>query len=319
MSLPGREEQFEGQTVQTNNVEKLVSRQNFLISTSYREPAIMSSSWSTKGPHCNAIPNAFTYLLRTSRIYSRLVTFASLPVSLKAFISFLGGLSSANPPRMHDESKCRRDEVSRPPPYPSVVIHRPKSPPDFDGWGRRAKKARGDKSVRRNARVEQRTEVEGGGCARSPTWFPRMLKPRSRESPRAHYAKAFVHCLSFPRHCAFRLHTRARILACSRHSPAPIFFFFPFRRSLLSSLSFCPLYFPVSLPSPATFRGRGNRVFIFFSPFALWANEVGRHTVFFSSFCFLTLASRILIRSSICVSRSALMTQYRKSAADRRG
>jgi len=70
----------------------------------------------------------------------------------------------------------------------------------------------------------------------------------ARESPRAHYAKVFVHCLSFPRHCAFQLHTGPGFLhAHGIHLPPLAFFFFFV--GLFSSLSFCPR---VLLPSADT-------------------------------------------------------------------
>lgn len=80
----------------------------------------------------------------------------------------------------------------------SVVIPRPKSPPNFDGRGRRAKKGR-------KCEGTHGENDEGTKGTHSPMVVPEDVQVRSRESPRAHYAKAFVHCLSFPRHRAFQL------------------------------------------------------------------------------------------------------------------
>lgn len=144
-----------------------------------------------------------------------------------------------------------------------------------------------------------------------------MLKTRSRESPRAHYAKAFVHCLSFPRHCAFQLHTRARILARSRHPPAlfwPSFFF------LFAGLSSPCLLFLFVL-SVSCYLSRTRKSFLFSALSVLRSistNESTHGLLFVVSFPAIS-PTILLIRCARIDSRSALGTlsqSYRPIAGD---
>jgi len=96
----------------------------------------------------------------------------------------------------------------------------------------------------------------------------------ARESPRAHYAKAFVHCLSFLRHCAFQLHTGPGFLrAHDIHLPPSGLLFFLRRPPFFS--------FFLSSPYPATFRGPVKR--FFFLPFRFCAlrERTNWQTIFF--------------------------------------
>lgn len=105
---------------------------------------------------------------------------------------------------------------------------------------------------------------------------------RSRVAPEAHYAKAFVHCLSFPSHCAFLLLHAAWILAGSRswHPPARrrvflAFFSFPSAGFSVFPPLFLPFFFcvpvvlhPRRIPSPVGFsQTRESFLFYFFFPF----------------------------------------------------
>ena len=75
-----------------------------------------------------------------------------------------------------------------------------------------------------------------------PTWsdvVPEDVEARCRELPRAYYAKAFVHCLSFPRHCAFQLHSWSPDSCAFVVSTCPLLaFFFSSPTSRLPFFSF---------------------------------------------------------------------------------
>lgn len=98
--------------------------------------------------------------------------------------------------------------------------------------------------------------ADGGNAARVGRGYPRSDVPEHVEDPARELPpgrimrKAFVHCLSFPRHCAFQLHT-AWILARSRsrHPPARSSCsgtFFSFAGFLFSFFSFIiPFFFRV--------------------------------------------------------------------------
>lgn len=145
---------------------------------------------------------------------------------------------------------------------------------------------------------------------------------RSRVAPEAHYAKAFVHCLSFPSHCAFLQLHAVRILARSRsrHPPArcrvfsAFFFFRPASRSPLFSFSFLFLFF-TSLPRyvrrlPS--HTHVNHLFplSFFFPFQILRKKVwiGGHASLLSSPRF---APRCFLPVFPPIHRCAL-NQYRK-------
>lgn len=94
-------------------------------------------------------------------------------------------------------------------------------------------------------------------------------------APRAHYAKAFVHCLSFPRHCAFQLHTRTTRDSCALSTCSLlVFFFLPRPLVLPFSFSFCPR----RVLAVYRYLPRTHESFLFFSPFdfALCVNESTR-------------------------------------------
>jgi len=186
-----------------------------------------------------------------------------------------------------------RNKVSRPPPYSPVVIPRPKSPPDFDGWGKRAKKEQKGTKV---LRVERGRDVpvvrrRSWGC-----WSPRVAPGALCESLCALFELSQALC--------FSVTYGARILARSRYPSAPFGLLFFLRR---------PLFFSFFLSScPATFRGHVKRFFFL----AFWScalrERTNWHIIFFPVVSFLDvrfLDSYPLVDARID-SRSTLTTQW---------
>lgn len=84
----------------------------------------------------------------------------------------------------------------------------------------------------------------------------------ARKWLRAHYAKAFVHCLSFPRHCAFQFHAgflRARGIHLSRRVSGPSFLLESY--SVVSFCFFLFVYLHAATARVVAFRERVKRFF----------------------------------------------------------